>query len=284
MNPISMRSFPKQPLAKRSLGKPWAQAGWQAFGAASRHLRWAEGIASKLAHRSRRMGLHPEAMNVTHPFRPRILRLQNMLRHTHSETRLVYSPAHEERAVGRVGPQSHFKAGRQFAVPPQTIVERIRSLVSFSHEIQRWSTLTILRRNHTLEFVERIATPRASTFALDKTGPLAILAPSSARRGSTHVERQFDDDNFSAATLSDRLLRKHRRVEVQPFFSSRAMGSQSVPAHRQAQQRPIAETESTSRQNSVPQAPNINVAQITDAVLQQLDRRLVGARERMGRM
>jgi hypothetical protein len=299
MNPISKRSFPKHPLAKRPLGKPWAPASSQAPGAASRHLRWAEGIASKRVRCSRWLGLHPEAMTLTQPFRQRILRLQTMLRHSHSETRLLYSPMQERKAASPAGPNSHLEDRRPFSVLPQIIVERSRSLISFVREILRGSTpmamsVAAVQRNRTLEFVDKIATPRLSRSTIE--GATVPLALSSARRRSTHKMSQSDETD--STTLPERVLRKHRRIETRPLLRSRESTSQIVPAlmpetssvihraptHRPAQQRFDTPTEPASREHSVRQAPNINVAQITDAVLQQLDRRLIAARERMGRI
>lgn len=52
-------------------------------------------------------------------------------------------------------------------------------------------------------------------------------------------------------------------------------------AHRRRQ---IEQEESRATKEQPPAPPIINVAQITENVLQQLDRRLIAARERLGRI
>src|SRR5580704_14632426 len=273
MNPTSMRSFPKQPLANRSLATPWVPA-------ASRHLRWAEGITSKHVRRSRWPGLHLEAMTLTHPFRQRILRLQTMLRHTHSETRLLYAPIQQQKTVAPAGQYSQFDVSRSFAMPPQPVAERSHSMVSFVHEIHRCITVATFQRNRTLEFVEKIASSRPARLLIERTASPMSLALSPVRRTSTHLTSQSNDDD-STVTLSDRVLRKHRRIETRPFLNPSQVAPQNVPApmpefptlihrapaQRQAQPRINALTESAPRQQAAPQAPNINVDQITEAVL-----------------
>ena len=302
MYPIKMRSPTRLTLAKWSFGEPWTPVSSHKLRAASRHLRWASGITSRLALRSRWPGLHPEAMTVTHPFRALILRLQTWLRHTHSQT-LMYSPALHPTATGSPGPNSQTEANRQLMDPHQTIVERSHSSVSFVREIVRHTAplaqpVGAFQRNRTIEFVDTIVLPRNSGLVPNNIGSSASLAIPRPRRGIAQSDSEQDKPESVSESLPERVVRKHRRIEARPFLQPRGLAPQIVPAstpeelavshttlaRRLAQQRLEEPIESPTRPHSAPQAPNINVAQITDAVLQQLDRRLIGARERMGRI
>jgi hypothetical protein len=301
MNPISIRSFPSQPLAKWLLGKPCPPAASQTLGAASRHLRWAAGITSKLARRSRWRGLHPEAMTLLHPSRMRILRLQTLIRQTHSEARL-YSPIGRQNSSKFNGSDLPVKADQKPAPAPRTIIERNNSLTSFVREIMRHTapaaaSSAAIQRNRTVEFVDKIALPRISRSVLGNIGSAASLALSSPARAMMQSGHQPDEPDSAAATLPERVLRRHCRIEARPFLQSRGLAPQVVvaptpeeptaihraSARRRAQQFDVP-AETGQRSHSALQAPNVNVAQITDAVLQQLDRRLIAARERMGRI
>ena len=302
MIPISMRSFPEQPLAKRPLGKPWAREGWQAMGCALRHQRWALGITSKLARRSRRPGLHSEPMTLTHPFRRRILRLQTLVQHTRSETRLPHPAVRELKAPGCSAAHLRLEANRQIALPSQNTVERGQSLVSFVREILHrtapaTASVALVRPNRTVEFVGKIVTPPIPRSALGKAESVASLTLSPSRRSALGAASRPDESDPSAAALSERVMRRHRRVEARPFVQARGAAPQISPApapeppvvvHRTLARRPAQRfdesIQSDPRQQSAPQAPNIHIGQITDAVLQQLDRRLIAARERMGRI
>jgi len=199
-----------------------------------------------------------------------------------------------QKAVAPAGPYSRFDVSRSFAMPLQPVAEQSHPMASFVQEIQRWTTVATIQRNHTVEFVEKIASSLPVRVLRERTASPMSLALPPVRRKSPQASSQSDEDDSPAATLRERVLRKHRRIETRPFMTARLGTSQSRSAaiseiptliHRTpAQPRINPLSESTPRQHSAPQAPNINVAQITDAVLQQLDRRLIAARERMGRI
>jgi hypothetical protein len=301
MIPVSMRSFPEQPLAKRQLGKPWTSAGSRVIRAASRHRRWALAITSKLALRSRWPGLHSEAMTLPHPSRRRILRLQTVIQRTHSDTRVLDPALLELKAPGSPGANLRRETNRRFALP-QNIVERNHSLVSFVREIVHRTapaaaSATWVRPNRTAELAAKIATPRILQSALGKAEPAAPFALSQSPRSAPGTASRSGGSDASAATLPEIVMHKHRRVEARPVVQPPGVAPRtaSAPApeppaviHRTLTRRPAQGfeelMESDPRRHSARQEPNINLAQITDAVLQQLDRRLIAARERVGRM
>ena len=303
MNPISTRSFPKQPPAKRSWGKPRTPAGAPGPEAVSRHLRWAEGITSRLGRHVRWAGLRLETMTLAYLSLRRIVRLRKLKGHTHSQTRLLYTPAREREAIGRFDAVPTLAASPQGAAPVRTIVERNHSTASFVHEIVHRTTsvaasLTAIRSNRRVEFSEKSAASRIARSSARSGEQTTLLALSPVRRATPQSNRLQEEFDPASAPLPERVLRKLRRIEARPFLRSREAASQiqavlspepvavihRSPARRSAPHRFDEVMEAASRQQSAPQAPQMNLAQITDAVLQQLDRRLIGARERMGRI
>jgi hypothetical protein len=294
MIPISMRISRKQ-----WRGKTWEPAGPQALWAAPRHLRWAARIASKLGRRAPWRGLHSEAMTLAHPLRTRVLRLQTLFHRFHSQTRLLHSPERKQNATQAVERQPD--RSRSLLPAPPAVVERNLPVLSFVREIVQHSApevscRNIIQRNRTVEFVERVVAPRLSRTMHAVSSPETSLASMPSGRATIQPTRQPSQSD-SAATLPDRVLRNHRRVEARPFLRARDAAPQILPSavpeepaviHRTPARRRVRQfdspTEPAPRQHIAPQAPHIDVAQITDAVLQQLDRRLIAARERMGRI
>jgi hypothetical protein len=298
MKPISMPSFPKRPP-----GRPWTPAGSAAMEPASRHLRWAAGITSRLARRSRWPGLHFEAMTLAHPLRLRILRLQTAIQYLRSETRLLHPPAAEPKPLGSGEAVPTVSASLQSAAPRQTIVERNQFLVSFIGEIKRHSARPAapaagIGGKRIAGFVEKFAAPRISGLMPGGTGLTTPLVLSPRHRGAAHGTNDFEESDSTAAIRPEGVLRRHRRVETRPFAFPREAAPHILPtlstdvpatvhlspARRSAAQRFDGQEEAGTRRSASPQAPQVNLTQITDAVLQQLDRRLIAARERMGRI
>lgn len=99
---------------------------------------------------------------------------------------------------------------------------------------------------------------------------------------------------LNSSLVAMRILRQLQRVETSSMAGQPGPGvvSSDVPAGQRVfaaiqlsprEQQSEAEECLPARRN-IPAAPEINVAQITDQILNQLDRRLVAARERMGRI
>jgi len=112
---------------------------------------------------------------------------------------------------------------------------------------------------------------------------------------SSGTPRRESTELTDAEGLPHRVVRQHRRVEEDSL--ARALKSEERKAPSLPSEIPLAVENPQflirrkSAGDSVPPAarrdsaahPKVNVAQIADAVLQQLDRRLIAARERMGR-
>jgi hypothetical protein len=150
-------------------------------------------------------------------------------------------------------------------------------------------------------FATEIAQPRmvvrtGQTKALDL--PLEIAGMKIHRRTGAGRAQAFNvDDNPTKESLSTRLARRHRRVEhkreriAQEFAPESKV--ESTPWMPVESPRPIAGTRASTPPGS--QQPEtleagtvplrqINVTQVADEVIKQLDRKLIAARERMGRI
>jgi hypothetical protein len=111
-----------------------------------------------------------------------------------------------------------------------------------------------------------------------------------------NYRRAADGAAGEESSLPERVMRRLRRVEERPLRYARpsaamrfaAPGPEETATARQSRKHSISqpnvdlEAQVVGRAVQPPAA--VNVTQITDAVLQQLDRRLVAARERMGRI
>ena len=301
MNLLSKRTIPERPLARR-MRKPWVPSGWWTTRVASRHLRWVAGITSKIARRSPGPGLRLETMTLTHPFRHMLLRLRTLIRHTHSEIRLLSPDVHECKARGSARANLWFGVSGQLALSPQPIIERDRSLALFVHEIlhrgaSATSSTAAHKRGHSLTSFDEITAPRLFGLIQCRPAPAFALVSGATRLRLPRMSSSQEED-LSAGPLVERFLHRHRRIESQPFVRAREGSSlvlvppipefptvvHRMPARRPSSQRFDGATEPAPRQHSIVPSPNINMTQITDAVLQQLDRRLIAARERMGKI
>jgi hypothetical protein len=104
---------------------------------------------------------------------------------------------------------------------------------------------------------------------------------------------EFVEPEAVVGTLSARVIRKHRRVEARPtrLHDLRTQTPALMPEKpvvierarpRLRTQEPPLEVGPRDRAGQLGSA--VNVAQITDAVISQLDRRLIAARERRGKI
>ena len=108
-----------------------------------------------------------------------------------------------------------------------------------------------------------------------------------------HARQEPPKIELRPSDIVTRIVRQLQRVETNAqaqqsarelrFSTSRPADMASMPAAA-GRRRHLESEESQSAKDHAPAAPAINVAQITECVLQQLDRRLIAARERMGRI
>ena len=301
---LKKRILPGHPLLKRSLGRPRLRTGARTLAIVSRHIGWALGVTSKFGCAARWPGLQPRAMIFARGSMLRIMRLQPLLRHVPSAVSALRAAALSlERPLRPNGLPGLPATASQSAALSASGVPGIRmthlpaeqKLLRFAGSSPSGNVYTTRKR--TIDFVERImALPIARSVAL-RAAP-ADSAPFSPGRMHAPRRMPLDESQFNESGLPGNVLRKHRRIEDRAFLCPRdakstvaaaAMIPEGVVAHRpRARNRTPEKTEMPfeSGPRTMPHspAPAVNVAQITEAVLQQLDRRLIAARERMGRI
>lgn len=150
-------------------------------------------------------------------------------------------------------------------------------------------------------FATGIAQPRmvvGTGHAKTLDSPLEIAGMKIHRRTSAGRIQSFnEDDNPTQESTSTRLARSHRRVEhkreriAQDFRrETKVESTQWVPMESprpmvgaMASTPPRSPQPETLKAGAVP-LRQINVTQVADEVIKQLDRKLIAARERMGRI
>lgn len=268
---------------------------------ASRYQRWIAGIVAKYLNHIAWRGGHAGAMALLHPDRQTLLRLQTIVRQAEPRAASTMPAALDARA-----PQVIQILQRQFAQPwifvqhPQS-ARRIEPRYFAARELpyndksklQASAPPPPIRMFRIKErsMVERIMLRTTASEPVHDSGrlPLSVAERRTGRRSRVVTEDE-------APTLPERVIRRLRRVEERPLHPARqaavrmpaATTPEEAPAARRQrrdvspQGEPSFETHTAGRHAQQPAA--VNVGQITDAVLQQLDRRLLAARERMGRI
>jgi len=135
-----------------------------------------------------------------------------------------------------------------------------------------------------------------STWHSRATGMTVVLPDRGGRL--VRPRQNGAEHELATQTVVTRVREKHRRVEEHRALYIRTLRSQTVQAdvsssdltvaaearakHRQS--RPLAAVDADLQRPGRTAPPVIDSARLTDEVLKQLDRRLVAARERMGRV
>jgi hypothetical protein len=295
------RAFLKRPgVAGRMLRCPAAQIGKNS-GRTARHLRWALAIVSRFGRQLGRQrdgfGIHSQGMTLAHGLGPRVFRSQTILHSLRVETRLFTT------GVTRIKVIDAMQGSRPPATrlplapsPTMTVPSKNAALASQLQQAAPHAVTLVATefRSRMVQFVDKIAVPRISLrWAGNASTPGQL--PLIHTDGPTRPTSTLAVLDRGQALSQEVLMQKHRRIEERPFLRPRETGSKMAPAldkeqparihgastRLRVENHPTAETARPRGATSM--APSVNVAQITDAVLQQLDRRLVAARERMGR-
>jgi len=266
----------------------------------SRHLRWIAGIVAKHFHRASWHRAHAEAMALLYPARRTVLRLQTIVRQTArraastaqtmdtraAKTMQIMQPQivqprifiQRQQEPGRLQPV--FFAVRELPRSSESKSSAGASAPSF--RLARHTERTIVERLMLRGFGSGQASTSMQLLLASIEGPNLL-------RSQIRAEGE-------ECSLPERVIRKLRRLEERPLHHARqaAVKRPAAPAQEgapgvqrsrrgsYAEVEPSFEAHTPSRAAQQPTA--VNVAQITDAVLQQLDRRLVAARERVGRI
>ena len=261
----------------------------------SRHLTWAIALVERLLHRVLLSAMRFESMILARPAHTWIQRLQVLrahptpaqrhtsqewkLFHLHQSTQWVSSTPwmlHSERTPERI---------LQFAAPP-TLARSSGALAPRSER---------LRKTRTLDLLETIARRQIVRSTHQQTTSSWFLRLAPAYRDFALRNEPISAIAGPVSRTSDRIVRQHRRVEERSLvldsgnkrtmpnqvFETPVFAERSRPAGKlSGNAAGHAETRNVGAQVGAA----VNVAQITDAVLKQIDRRLVAARERMGKI
>ena len=263
-------------------------------GAICRHARWTQQVIAAFARHHRHLaGQHVEKI-VAMAARPWIFVFHNYLSHAR--------PAGEGRAPSRgpleTGPlapvrsSSVWQVHRELALEAPTPRPVARPLLVRELGAARRSGLLAGPVRQEMAFVRPRAARRASTGA----APAASIFAPRPPRVLTVVQPDFPQSGAEAGSDAGRVIRRHARTEDLHVAASRAaspilaLAPQSEIAAT-VEQRPLrsfkpqlSESESAPRvPAAIPEIP-FNITRVTDEILKQLDRRIVAARERMGRM
>jgi hypothetical protein len=154
------------------------------------------------------------------------------------------------------------------------------------HAALRTASIALIRAHRPEPLAISIA-PRVNRMqpALNRDAVVSIWAPDS---GASRVARPL---TYRAIETWDRIVSRTRRVEDQMFLVRTNSATQPYPRLSQAVvgYPGVKERRTTAADYDLTSAaaraePAINVTQLTDEVLKQLDRRMISARERLGRI
>jgi hypothetical protein len=301
MNLISKPAFLKRPqFARQTLRRPGAPIEKECGGSA-RHLRWAMGIVSKHGRRTQWPGICPEAMTLARAFGLRVFRSQTIVNSARAEGRLLATAVKERGAVNARELKRQPERRLQLAASPAATAGRNRTVSPSAGAFPQAKTqpkafASPESGTRIVEFIKKISASRIVRQTNGKA-PAEGQLPLIRTDRSVQRLRACVVSDRGGAVLPEGLMRKHRRIEEHPFLRPREAAPKMKPAVEKEQPTRIYQAparlrahedffsmESARRRGATSPAPSVNVAQITDEVLRQLDRRLIAARERMGRI
>lgn len=309
MKAISRRVFPKRNLRKAggsvSLPKP-PQA--HTLRNVSRNLAWTLNFLDRLVHRSRRTGVHREPMILAHVARSYIL-LRTLLQQFQTVTQTIFDAATSPVQFASMQSTPTVSVSRRVeTVVRQATVEPIHVsglrarwqpvknsgamlAVSVAAE-DNWPTLLISKPIQVLRSQPTLERRFRQTPVFSPVSERGLIQP------RLSPQDEVDEPDSGALTIPAHVARKHRRVEPCPYalVHEGVALSQTMPMSSETMKRQKPGVLQRAQQYQPPgshyerfparsqQEPALNVSRITDEVLKQLDRRLVAARERMGRI
>jgi hypothetical protein len=279
---------------RRTANSLWPGVGLRAVrahrAAASRHAKWTQSILSRFQPNRRMRRRYPQAMIPVFAARAANHFFQTLQVKNYGGG-YTAPMAPQAMILGGINQQNTFHT--------QSGVEIIRELRPIlSPNVQRASSRPFA------------GTPRNAThpFATTPVRELRLAAWQhfAAESDSAPAQRKFarflrqrpqqaiDESTSASHKLLSNIGRKHRRIEVTPPASMRARravfasprDSEDIVAARSASTARGARFDEPDPHQRTPRASEIpfDAARMTDEVLKQLDRRLVAAKERRGRI
>jgi hypothetical protein len=262
----------------------------------SRHLRWALALVERLLRRILPLTMYPESLIFARGARTWILRRQLWLLQREPMRQIAAILTPERRGIqlgdsarGQNGTSPTLGSGSrlsQHAVPAVSLARRRVPLV------HRFLPTSLAREDSgSRSEVARPFAARSAAADVYRYLPRTV----SSRGGVLGPRRRGVAEIAVEDGIPARVPRQYRRVEDQALARSLASAEKRTPPApsdarvafaipRPPLRREMNRSASSPERKDPAMQPEMNVAQITDAVLKQLDRRLVAARERMGRI
>ena len=311
MRPISKRTFPRRTLqAAQALACLPKLPQPHALRNVSHNLAWTLSIMDRLVHRSRWTGRHPESMVLALAARNYIL-LRTLLKQLQPGTQTGSNPVKERGRLGASQVKQWPYGPGQVAILRQVVrekpigvsVEAILRQAAHHHPTPRPAMLiaSVQESRSPVLATKRAGLPHSQPIYGNAMPPAPLVLPMARRplvQPWLSPPEEGDELDLGTRDMPARVTRKHRRVEGRPYPRVHDLTAKNepalMPANRftlekpwlpqpaQEYQSPTSKFERTAAR-SQPE-PAVNVARITDEVLKQLDKRLVAARERMGRI
>jgi hypothetical protein len=272
-------------------------SGTCAVAPASPHLHWTVAITGRLGRRSTWRGIHPEDMTLSSAARLWIL-LRQIVDRSHTTVAFLPLPAkpRHQSAPHAFTPTPNYPCllrSQQTTLEPATVLLPT-TLAIVQDRIHQLTKATLSQSTRTIERIAKVFL-RVSSPITNGESTSSPLPPLFARRTLRSLQAQ--ESETDPTNIPAQVQRRHRRIEQRPFLRP-GDSTDPLPALRTAgppvviekphpripartQNEPSPDPKPISRASQP--GPPLNIGQITDAVLQQLDRRLVAARERVGR-
>lgn len=301
MSVNSIRHFSKRMIRKagrldRRRGIPCYCVGAQE----SRHVRWALAITERSARRVPRYATHPEKMTLSLAKRFWILLRQIAARCRYPAIPVISLQTRE--SLDRPASQSTCTRERKLhLIDPQAGERFIRAISPTSSVwpascVHNLTKPTLSERIHVIERTERFSIRQPLLTPSRERIFAPPVADFFAHRAIRPPQSHASESSPEIADIPTQVQKRHRRLE-QRLFLRPPDGADQFPSTLvppavfekltpRASARAAIESpfEPKPQSRISPSQPPVNIGLITDAVLQQLDRRLVAARERMGRI
>ena len=261
----------------------------------SRHLTWAIALVERLLHRVLLSAMRFESMILARPAHTWIQRLQVLRAHSTPAQRQTS----QEWKLFHLHQSKQWVASTPWMLRSERTPERSLQCAALPTLAPNSSALVPrserLRQIRAIDLLETIARRQIVRSTHQQTTSSWFLRLAPAYRDFALRNEPISAIAGPVSRTSDRIVRQHRRVEERSlaldsankktmpneFFETPVFAERSRPAGKlSGNVAGHAETRNVGAQVGAA----VNVAQITDAVLKQIDRRLVAARERMGKI
>ena len=297
MRPISKRAFPEPtPPAAPAVALRRKLAATRVLGRGSRHIAWTLSITSRLMQRRRGIAMHPESMVLARARRSYML-LRTLVRELKPVMPSGVQSPQQQPLLGTRTILHQLVAGEPIRVRSAS---NVREATNSPVRSRLMSAPGLPLQPPLMLAVMPARLPRLQPVSGGGLSSAPTLLPRAKHALLQPWLKQEKDGGPDSAVLDmpARMTRKHRRVEQRLYpriddlattTELRPTAANTITLRKPHSHQPVAEYEAPlaklERMAASPQAEReVNVARITDEVLKQLDRRLIAARERRGRI